>query len=136
MKRVRMCVLTVLVALSWAGLARSQGEGTSSEAKSVYDFEVQDIDGKEVKLSEYKGNVVLMVNVASRCGLTPQYKDLQALHEKYKDSGPRAVRKHQIAPGVRTVVRDRAKVEEMKTLAERGAWSVRYRPTRGQTRRI
>ena len=91
MKRVRVCALTVLVALSWAGLARSQGEEAGSEAKTVYDFEVKNIDGKEVKLSDYKGDVVLMVNVASRCGLTPQYKDLQKLHDKYKDSGLRVL---------------------------------------------
>lgn len=91
MKRGLMCAVTVSIALSWAGIARSEDEGTGSEAKSVYDFEVKSIDGKEVKLSEYKGDVILMVNVASRCGLTPQYKDLQALSEKYKDKGLRVL---------------------------------------------
>lgn len=56
-------------------------------AKTVYDFTVKDIDGKSVALSQYKGKVLLIVNVASLCGNTPQYKDIQALYEKYKDKG-------------------------------------------------
>ncbi len=56
-------------------------------SKSVYDFTMKNIDGKEIALSDYKGKVLLLVNVASKCGLTPQYKEIQALHEKYKDKG-------------------------------------------------
>ncbi len=56
-------------------------------SKSVYDFKMKNIDGKEVALDTYKGKVLLFVNVASKCGLTPQYKDIQALYEKYKDKG-------------------------------------------------
>jgi glutathione peroxidase len=55
--------------------------------KGPLDFTVKDIDGKDVKLSDYKGKVVLIVNVASKCGYTPQYKGLEALYEKYKDQG-------------------------------------------------
>ncbi len=54
---------------------------------NIYDFEVKDIDGKEVSLSQYKDKVVLIVNVASRCGFTKQYKDLEALYRKYKEDG-------------------------------------------------
>ena len=55
--------------------------------KTVYDFKMKNIDGKEVSLADYKGKVLLIVNVASHCGNTPQYKDIEALYEKYKDKG-------------------------------------------------
>ena len=54
---------------------------------SVHDVAVKDIDGKDTSLKAYKGKVLLVVNVASKCGLTPQYKALEAVHEKYKDKG-------------------------------------------------
>jgi glutathione peroxidase len=56
---------------------------------SIYDFTVQDIQGKPVSLSKYKDKVLLIVNVASQCGLTPQYKGLQALHDAYAARGLR-----------------------------------------------
>jgi len=55
--------------------------------KSVHDFTVKDIDGKDVSLGLYKGKVLLIVNVASMCGHTPQYADLEAMYEQYKDKG-------------------------------------------------
>lgn len=54
---------------------------------SIYDFTVKNIDGKDVPLSQYKGKVLLIVNVASRCSYTPQYRDLETLYRKYKDRG-------------------------------------------------
>ena len=54
---------------------------------SVYDFEANQIDGKPVKLSAFKGKVLLIVNTASKCGFTPQFAGLEALHEKYADQG-------------------------------------------------
>lgn len=54
---------------------------------SIYDFAIPKIDGKESSLSEYKGKVLLVVNVASECGLTPQYEALEAIYEKYRDLG-------------------------------------------------
>ncbi len=62
-------------------------QGALSMAKTLYDFNVPNIDSKEESLKEYKGKVVLVVNTASRCGFTPQYKSLEALHEKYKARG-------------------------------------------------
>ena len=55
--------------------------------KSIYDFTVKDIDGKDVSMADYKGKVLLVVNVASHCGHTPQYADLEAMYLKYKDKG-------------------------------------------------
>lgn len=60
---------------------------TSFAASSVYDFTLPNIDGQPTPLSTYKGKVVLMVNVASQCGYTPQYSALESVYEKYKDQG-------------------------------------------------
>jgi glutathione peroxidase len=56
-------------------------------ASGIYSFTLNSIDGKTAPLAEYKGKVVLMVNVASKCGYTPQYTALEAVYEKYKDQG-------------------------------------------------
>ena len=56
-------------------------------ASSVYDFTLNSIDGPPAPLAAYKGKVLLLVNVASKCGFTPQYTALEAVYEKYKDQG-------------------------------------------------
>jgi len=66
--------------------AGSEGANNMSE-KSVLDFTMKNIDGKETKLSDYRGKVLLLVNVASQCGYTPQYEGLQAVYAKYHDQG-------------------------------------------------
>jgi glutathione peroxidase len=56
-------------------------------AASVYEFTLNSIDGAPAPLADYKGKVLLLVNVASKCGFTPQYKELEAVYEKYKGQG-------------------------------------------------
>ena len=58
-----------------------------AEPKSIYDFNLKTIDGQPTSLKAYHGKVVLLVNVASKCGFTPQYTALEAIYEKYKDRG-------------------------------------------------
>ena len=54
---------------------------------NVYDYSVYDAKGNEVKLSDYKGKVLMIVNTATGCGFTPQYKDIEAMYEKFHDQG-------------------------------------------------
>jgi len=77
--------LTALLAL--APMAVVSAEGPAKKPGSVLDFHVKDIDGKDVDLGKYRGKVLLIVNTASQCGFTPQYKDLEAIYQKYKDQG-------------------------------------------------
>lgn len=74
----------VFVALAAASLV---GRKALAFGTNVLSHKVKDIDGKDVDLADYKGKVVLIVNTASKCGLTPQYEGLEALYKKYKDKG-------------------------------------------------
>lgn len=85
MKRnIRRRSLSVVLAAATAIATMAGGE---EAMKNVYDFEMKDIDGNAVALSRYRGQVALVVNVASRCGFTKQYEDLQKLYETYKERG-------------------------------------------------
>ncbi len=76
-----LCILTV----GCVAFFLSQTPRISAGSPSIFDFKMKDIDGKDVKLKKYKGNVLLVVNTASKCGYTPQYESLQATFDKYKD---------------------------------------------------
>jgi glutathione peroxidase len=75
-----MKILTILAVLAVLQVV-------SATAGSLYDIPLKDIDGKATSLKAYQGKVLLIVNVASKCGYTPQYKSLEAVYEKYKGQG-------------------------------------------------
>ena len=75
LKKFLICSLLAFLSLS------------NASAQMVYDFKVTNDEGKEVSLSDYKGKVILIVNTATRCGFTPQYKGLEELYQKYSQSG-------------------------------------------------
>jgi len=72
---------------SFAAAEKKEPAAAQPAAGEALNFKVKDIDGKDVDLNAYKGKVVMIINVASKCGYTPQYKGLEALYEKYKDKG-------------------------------------------------
>lgn len=86
-------VVIALAAVSLAGVAYKFGlilNPTPVDPvaePSIYDFTLKDLDGKEVNLGSFRGKVLMIVNVASKCGFTPQYEQLEAIYKRYKDQG-------------------------------------------------
>lgn len=80
-------VLASVAALTYGLTMASTKTTKTGEATSIYDFTMKNIDGKQISLAAYRGHVVLIVNVASRCGFTPQYEGLEKLYQKYQSQG-------------------------------------------------
>lgn len=92
MLKIAGAVLVLLVVVAFAaayslGFILDPSPSDPPKERSLYEFSMKNIDGQDVKLNAYKGKVVMIVNTASKCGLTPQYEGLQALYDKYKDKG-------------------------------------------------
>lgn len=86
MKLASVIALTLGVVLTSVA-AHGADKSGDKKVPAALNFKMKSLDGKEVDLSKYQGKVVMIVNVASECGLTPQYEQLEALHEKYADKG-------------------------------------------------
>lgn len=74
-----------LVMAALAACSSNPQPDKAVSTKDFYSFSFEDIDGKQIQMSQFKGKKILIINVASKCGYTPQYEDLQKLHEQYKD---------------------------------------------------
>lgn len=86
----RTAAVSLMAYMMMVGSLTGSAKDARSEAanaQSVHDFTMKNIDGVDVPLARYKGKVMLIVNVASKCGYTPQYEALQELYRRYKDKG-------------------------------------------------
>lgn len=84
---IRTSVTAATVILAGLSASLQAAETAADKTPAALDFTMKSLDGKDVDLGKYQGQVVMVVNVASKCGLTPQYEQLQALHKKYESQG-------------------------------------------------
>jgi glutathione peroxidase len=91
-RKITLLAIAILIVTS-AALALTRfnkstaNEGVKMTEKNVLEFTMKNIDGKDVKMDDYRGKVLMIVNVASKCGYTPQYEGLESIYRKYKDQG-------------------------------------------------
>ena len=85
--RILYCLvpILILIGISYAFFFNTKSVDVSKLSKSIYDYSATSIDGDSISLSEYKNKKILIVNLASKCGYTYQYEDLQKLHQEYGD---------------------------------------------------
>ncbi|WP_126650867.1 glutathione peroxidase [Chryseobacterium aureum] len=88
MKKIFLMLLSFVAFLQSCTQQKSEISKTKTNelmGKTIYDFKVESLDGKEINFADFKGKKILIVNTASECGFTPQYADLEKVYEQYKD---------------------------------------------------
>lgn len=85
MKKILLTFIFFMGIASFISEKLTFGRSTKDVTSSIYDFKILSIEGKEIDFAQYKGKCMLIVNTASKCGFTPQYADLEKLHEQYGD---------------------------------------------------
>jgi len=85
MKILFACIFILGISFSYAFFNKNRNLDVSNMSFSIYDYEALSIDGEKIKLSQFKGKKIIIVNVASKCGYTYQYEGLQKLYEKYNN---------------------------------------------------
>ncbi|HMB01052.1 MAG TPA: glutathione peroxidase [Spirochaetota bacterium] len=82
-------LILIIISCGWAANEKKEEKmaQNTENINSIYDFTMDDIDGNPVPLRNYKGKVIMLVNVASKCGFTPQYEALQRIYARYQDRG-------------------------------------------------
>ena len=84
MKELKMAISSFFISLISIGVS-GQSDSTVEPKEIIYNCEIQSLTGSDIRLADFKGKKILFVNVASKCGFTPQYEELQKLSEQYKD---------------------------------------------------
>jgi glutathione peroxidase len=87
MKNIIMCAFASFIFCSCQGQNKQAKSDSTMEKQTIYQFKVKDLSGKSFDFASLKGKKIMIVNTASKCGLTPQYKELEALYKEYAAKG-------------------------------------------------